>query len=171
MHGSEAWGAAEAVSLIARSLEIKGAVVDEDERESGRRETLNFGHTVAHAIELLTAYAVPHGDAVAIGMVAEAVVGERLGVTAPGTAARLRNALGAVGLPTRLPAAADPGAVVAAAHGDKKARRGAMRVSLLECIGRAARSQEGGWAFAVDDTTLRAALDESLVEGLHGASP
>ena len=73
-------------SLIRRSVEIKAAVVTEDEREAGRRSVLNAGHTVAHAIEQLSRFAVSHGDAVAIGLVAEAHLAESIGVATAGLA-------------------------------------------------------------------------------------
>ena len=64
--------------LIGRSVAIKARVVAADERETGPRAMLNAGHTVAHAVELVTGYAVPHGEAVAIGLVAECRLGEAL---------------------------------------------------------------------------------------------
>ena len=68
-----------AVHMIARSCEIKAAVVSQDEKESGLRRILNFGHTMAHAIEKETGYLrYNHGEAVAIGMVGAADISARL---------------------------------------------------------------------------------------------
>src|SRR5438309_9453966 len=90
---------------VSRSIEIKASVVTRDERESGVRKTLNFGHTIGHAIELCTGYTVLHGEAVATGMVYESIVAERLGFAEEGTAERVRRAVLAGGLPeVRLPA-------------------------------------------------------------------
>ena len=80
-------------ALVARSVRLKTEVVGEDERESGRRQILNFGHTLGHAIEAESNFLVPHGNAVALGMVLEALLGERIGVTRPGVAGRLTKAL------------------------------------------------------------------------------
>ena len=76
--------------LIRRSVEIKAEVVGEDERETGRRAILNAGHTVAHALEQATAYAIPHGEAVAIGLVAESRPRRAPG-RGPGRAQRARG--------------------------------------------------------------------------------
>jgi 3-dehydroquinate synthase len=78
------------VPVLARAVEIKAEVVSRDERESGVRMLLNFGHTLAHAIETLGGYrGLLHGEAVAIGMVYAAERSEALGFSPLGTAARL----------------------------------------------------------------------------------
>jgi 5-deoxy-5-amino-3-dehydroquinate synthase len=64
---------------IARCVEIKAEIVAGDERESGRRALLNYGHTLAHALEIETSYAVSHGEAVAVGLVYAAHLAHRLG--------------------------------------------------------------------------------------------
>ncbi len=156
------WTADELTSLIARSADIKADIVRRDPRESGRRQVLNAGHTVAHALERETGYALLHGEAVAIGLAVEAALGERLGITVPGTAAQLRDALGATGLPVRLPAGIAPAALVRAMRADKKGRGGRLGFALLAEVGRAAGDDHPGW------TTL---LDESTVVGLLGAVP
>ena len=71
------------LDLVARSVEIKADVVRRDEREGGIRKTLNFGHTVGHAIELASGYSLLHGEAVAIGMIYEGLIAERIGVAVP----------------------------------------------------------------------------------------
>src|ERR687898_1683797 len=65
--------------LVRRSVEIKAEVVSEDEREGGRRAILNAGHTVAHALEQASGYAIPHGEAVGLGHLAELELAVRLG--------------------------------------------------------------------------------------------
>ncbi len=92
------------VHLIRRSVEIKADVVSEDEREAGRRAILNAGHTVAHALEHVSAYTLAHGEAVALGLVAECALAERLALTPGGTRERVVAVLTALGLPVRLPA-------------------------------------------------------------------
>jgi 3-dehydroquinate synthase len=87
--------------LVRRSVAVKARVVAADEREAGERALLNYGHTVGHAVEALSSYETyRHGEAVAIGMVFAARLGERLGVSAPGLAERTVALLDAVGLPT-----------------------------------------------------------------------
>ena len=89
---------------IARACEIKAAVVAEDERERGTRMLLNFGHTLAHAVERLAGYRrVLHGEAVAMGMAFAARRSEELGQAPAGVAARLVALLERAGLPTELP--------------------------------------------------------------------
>jgi len=75
--------------LIRRSVEIKAAVVASDERESGPRAMLNAGHTVAHALEQVSGYQLPHGQAVGLGLLAECAMAERAGILPAGTGARV----------------------------------------------------------------------------------
>jgi 3-dehydroquinate synthase len=91
--------------LIKACVAIKAAIVQEDEFETtGRRAILNFGHTIGHAIEHAGMYSEwLHGEAISIGMVAEARLGEALQVTPQGTAKEVARHLGAAGLPTELP--------------------------------------------------------------------
>ena len=124
-------------SIILRSIEIKAGIVLQDEREGGIRRTLNFGHTLGHAIESESGYSLLHGEAVAIGMVLEALLGERLGITAPGTALRVREVVERAGLPHAIPGELDPNRILAATRTDKKARAGEVEYALISEIGRA----------------------------------
>lgn len=144
--------------VVTGSVAIKARVVSEDEREGGLRSLLNFGHTLGHAIEATTGYAVGHGQAVALGMVLEARLGERMGVTASGTAARLAAAVGRLGLPLRVPGGLDAEAVLASTRSDKKARAGRTRYVLLERPGVAAPGD--AWLHPVPDREVLAALRE-----------
>ena len=144
-------------ALIAESVAIKAAVVSRDEREAGLRQTLNFGHTIAHAIEQQFGYQMLHGDAVAIGMVVETEIAEQLGVAAPGTVHAVRRAVAAAGLPVLVPAPVNLEAVVAATHGDKKSRGGRARYALPIRIGAMAIG-DGAWSVAVQDHTVKRAL-------------
>ncbi|MGH7501071.1 MAG: 3-dehydroquinate synthase [Longimicrobiales bacterium] len=139
--------------LILRSVEIKAAFVSQDEREAGARAALNFGHTIGHAIEHLTRYAMPHGYAVAIGMVAEARLGEHEGVTAPGTVGLLERALASFGLPTAVPAGLAPESIAAATATDKKSRQARVRYALLARAGEVAGAG-GAWTQAVETDRL-----------------
>jgi len=122
-----------AADAIGRSVELKAAVVEQDEREGGLRQVLNFGHTLGHALEAAADFGVGHGTAVAEGMLLEAEIGERLGVTAPGTRARLADGLGRLGLP-ELPSL-QPDRVLGYLGLDKKARGGVPRYVLLRRLG------------------------------------
>lgn len=132
------WDSPEAEDLVARSIEIKGAIVARDERESGIRELLNAGHTLGHALEVVSGYQLAHGEAVAIGLVAETLVGERLGVSTRGTASRLRESLGVAGLPTTLPPGAALETILTAMQTDKKVRASVLRIPFVAEIGRMA---------------------------------
>ena len=129
----------DAERIVRTSAAHKAAVVDADEREGGLRATLNFGHTVGHAVEKVLGYGtLAHGEAVAIGMVAAAKLGEALGRTEPGTAARVEALLAKLSLPTRLAQAAegiDPAALADAARSDKKRDGDAIRFVFLDRIG------------------------------------
>ena len=76
--------------LVRRSVEIKAEVVSGDERETGRRAILNAGHTVAHALEQRDGLCLPHGEAVALGLVAECALAEELGLAPSGVAGGYR---------------------------------------------------------------------------------
>jgi 3-dehydroquinate synthase len=148
-----------ATELVARSVEIKAAVVTEDERERGRRKILNFGHTLGHAIEQLSGYALPHGEAVAVGMRLECRLAERIGVAASGTADAVDDALDRAGLPAGVPASMDAAAIVRLTRTDKKARGGAAEYALPAAVGRMAGA-ERGWGIAVEEAEVLALLRE-----------
>lgn len=110
--------------IVQRGSAVKAEIVSEDELESGRRALLNYGHTVGHAIESLTSYdTYRHGEAVALGMVFAARLGERMEVSEPGLADRTVAVLDGLGLPTR-GLRLDPGEVWDLMARDKKARNG-----------------------------------------------
>ena len=151
---------AAAVHLIRRSVEIKAGVVGADERESGLRKILNFGHTIGHAIEALSGYELLHGEAIAIGMIAEARLGEALGVTAEGTSERVRDALRRFGLPTVVPPEFATAEILAFTRLDKKARAGAVEYSLLERIGSVSPGA-GSYGIRAEDAMVSAAIEAS----------
>ena len=145
-------------AVVTGSVRIKAAVVAGDERESGRRAILNFGHTVAHALEKVTGYTLLHGEAVAIGMHIEARLGEALGITEPGTAASLQALLRGLGLPVSATEQSPERVVLAMAH-DKKARGGSVRFALLKRLGQAAVGDDGSWTFEAPLDLVARALD------------
>ncbi len=157
----------EAASLervVARSVELKSAVVSEDEREAGRREILNFGHTLGHAIEAACSFGVAHGTAVGCGMILEARLGAALDVTGPDVADRLEQVVGRVGLPTAIPDGAAPNDILTYLASDKKVRRGRTRFVLLSRIG-AVHFADGSWSQPVDEGAVSDLLNASVSEG------
>lgn len=122
---------------IERACQIKAEVVARDERESGVRMLLNFGHTLGHAIEALAHYrGVLHGEAVAIGMAFAAGRSEELGLAPPGTRERLAALLGRLGLPLEIPPH-PRSAYLRALRVDKKRQESRIRFVALRGIGRA----------------------------------
>jgi 3-dehydroquinate synthase len=124
--------------LVERAVRVKAAVVSADARESGLREVLNYGHTLAHAIERREDYRWRHGDAVAVGMVFAAALARRAGRLDAATADRHRSALADVGLPTSY----EPGAwpdLRAAMSLDKKTRGATLRFVVLDGLARPGR--------------------------------
>ena len=136
--------------LVLRSIEIKADVVARDEREAGVRKTLNFGHTLGHAIELCANYRLLHGEAVAAGMVLESLLAERAGIAERGTHDRVRSAVDAAGLPTVRPSNQPAPRLLAATRSDKKARGGAVEYALPRRVGEMAGA-ERGWACPIRD--------------------
>jgi 3-dehydroquinate synthase len=124
--------------LIPRNVAIKARVVGRDERESGVREILNFGHTFAHALESVTHYKrYQHGEAVAWGMMAAALLGHEIGTTQADDVSRIVSLVRRIGpLPPwpRVP----PRGLIASMRSDKKTRDGKLRFVLTSRIGKAA---------------------------------
>src|SRR5437867_8550742 len=146
--------------VVRRSVEIKAEVVAADEREAGRRAILNFGHTVAHAIEATAKFAVLHGEAVAIGMVYESRLAVALGIADRGTADRIRGLLERYQLPLELPDTATADGLMAAMQLDKKAREGAVRFALPRAIG-AMQCDGTSWTVAAPERVVREVLATS----------
>jgi 3-dehydroquinate synthase len=139
--------------IITRSVEIKADVVRSDWRESGVRKILNFGHTVGHAVEAASGYSLLHGEAVAVGMVAEAVAAERAGIAEGGTAEALRSALTAAGLWIALPQGLSAESVLQAARTDKKRRAGELEFAVPRRIGEMAGA-DSGWTVRLPEALI-----------------
>jgi len=127
--------------VVAACARRKARVVARDERETGARAALNFGHTVAHAIEALRGFALGHGDAVAIGMTVEARIAEDATGFPASDRDRMAALLDALGLPTTAPADLPAADLVEAAALDKKNRGGRLRLALPAAIGRMPRDR------------------------------
>jgi 3-dehydroquinate synthase len=131
---------------VVRSVEIKAAIVGEDEREAGRRALLNLGHTFGHAIEAELGFeeaALAHGEAVALGCCMAFRYSVRQGLCDAAEASRVEAVIAAAGLPTRLGEAGEfrADALLARMAGDKKAEGGGLTLILARGIGRAFTSK------------------------------
>jgi len=123
--------------VIPRCIQAKAAVVSRDERESGLREILNFGHTFAHAFETATGYRkYLHGEAVGWGMIAASRLSQRMSLLTPESATRIEKLVRRVGPLPSLPLA-KPSRLVEIMHADKKVRGGRLRLVLTRKIGTA----------------------------------
>jgi 3-dehydroquinate synthase len=132
--------------IVTKNVRIKAAVVTIDEKETGLRQILNYGHTVGHAVEVVSGFKLKHGQAVAIGMVAEAKISRRLGVLPSNNIERLEKLLVKAGLPTGIPELDNKKLMQAMAH-DKKVRRGRLTFALLKSIGEAFITSDVDTAF------------------------
>ncbi|HEU5008973.1 MAG TPA: 3-dehydroquinate synthase [Jatrophihabitantaceae bacterium] len=121
--------------LIERSVRIKADVVSEDLTEQGRREILNYGHTLGHAIERAERYRWRHGAAISIGLVYAAALGRLLGRLDDATADRHRSVLESLGLPTSYRPDAF-GSLLETMRVDKKARGNRIRFIVLDGLAR-----------------------------------
>ena len=128
-------------SQLARALEVKIRIVEQDPEEQSRRAVLNLGHTVGHGLERLSAYRLRHGEAVAIGIVAATRIAAAMGLAAPDLIGRIETGLGSWGLPVHCPPVSFPALWDAMAH-DKKRRGRSLRWVLPRAIGKATVDHE-----------------------------
>lgn len=144
----------ELMTIVLNSIRIKSNIVNQDEKESGLRKILNFGHTIGHAIESLsqeTDTPLLHGEAVSIGMVAEGRISQIIGLLSDEEYKILEQTIIQAGLPTEV-VAIDADKVLEKIKSDKKNIKGRTRFTLLESIGKAVINKE------VDESTIRKAL-------------
>lgn len=120
--------------VVFRSAKIKASVVAKDERDFSLRNILNYGHTIGHAIETVSDFRVPHGEAVALGMLAAARISTRLGILDKNEGQRLKEVIARAGLPTQIPALELQSLTRAMKH-DKKILQGKIRFILPRKIG------------------------------------
>lgn len=122
--------------ILARSCAIKKEVVEEDELENGPRMVLNFGHTIGHALEKISRYQLPHGEAVALGMVAETKIAVGRGMCKVKLLERIVNLFSALGLPTEIAEKETRQKITEVIELDKKARNGKVRFILPRKLGK-----------------------------------
>ncbi len=122
--------------IAEKNCEIKYSVVMKDEREASFRETLNLGHTVGRAIETVSDYRLLHGEAIAIGLLAECELSKSLGLMTEDEVIRVKKLLNKAGLSTDIPDYIDRRALVNKLYTDKKVRDGKLRFVLQDGIGK-----------------------------------
>lgn len=122
-------------SVVSRCCTIKTGIVERDERESGERKLLNFGHTIGHAVEKASNFSISHGRAVAIGMAAISRAAERFGLCAPGTAEEICQILLKYSLPIRTDIPTED--LCRAARSDKKRSGAGITVVIPAKLGAA----------------------------------
>ena len=146
-------------NLVLKSHEIKSSIVSKDKKEGDIRRILNFGHTVGHALELLMDYAIPHGEAVAIGMMVEGYLSVKMGYLKEDEYASIVDLLTRAGFDLRLDFEVD--ALIEKMQLDKKSFRGQVRFVLLQGIG-SAMEFDGAFCTSIEEEFLKKTLNELL---------
>ncbi len=141
--------------IAEENCKIKYHVVMKDERESGLREVLNLGHTVGRAIETVSDYQLLHGEAVSIGMVAEAKLAYRLGYVTEQERDAVIALLDKAELPIRIPEYIDRDALVKKLYTDKKVRDGKLRFVIQKGIGDIVEFEPGVFATPIEEQVAR----------------
>jgi shikimate kinase/3-dehydroquinate synthase len=122
--------------IVKRAMAVKIKIIEEDPYEKGFRAALNLGHTVGHAVELASKFKLRHGEAIAIGMAAEAKFAERIGVAKNGLSEEIASVLTRLGLPIRIPGELPRDKILDAMRVDKKKHAANIRFALPAEIGR-----------------------------------
>jgi len=139
--------------IVKTSCEIKGEVVENDEKESNLRKILNFGHTIGHGIEALSDFKITHGEAISIGMIAEGKIAIKLGLWNHDELTRLQNLIGSASLPTDIPQSTGIEKLIDVMKLDKKARGGEIEMTLPIKIGEMS-SINGNYGIKVDENFI-----------------
>lgn len=142
---------------IFESCRIKKEIVEQDEKEKGKRHLLNFGHTVGHALEILTHYSLSHGEAVAIGLLVESHIAVQLGRLSPISFDRIQKILMKYALPLQLPFKLPIQAILDAMILDKKSLNGKPRFVMIKEIG-SPLLHNSQYCFNVDEALLKHTL-------------
>ena len=146
--------------IAENNCQIKYKVVMQDERESGLREILNLGHTVGRAVETVSDYELLHGEAVAIGLVAQALLSESLGYMTGEQVARVIALLEKAGLPTSIPEYVNRDVLVQKLYTDKKVRSGKLRFVLQKGIGDVVEFTPGVYAKTIEEDAVREIIEK-----------
>lgn len=146
--------------VAMKNCEIKSNVVAKDEHESGLREVLNLGHTVGRAIETESNYKLLHGEAVSIGLVAQAKLSVMLGLLDVKSEKRLEALLKRSALPTKIPKDISVENLLKRLYTDKKVRDGKLRFVIMDRIGSIAVFSKDNWAKEIEEETIGKILSE-----------
>ena len=146
--------------ISEHNCRVKYNVVMKDERESGLREILNLGHTVGRAVETVSDYRLTHGEAVAIGLVAQARLGETLGYISHGNVERVTELCKRAGLPVSIPGYIDKKELVKKLYTDKKVRDGKLRFVFQKEIGEMVCFGENSYGLEIAEQQIAAIIDE-----------
>jgi 3-dehydroquinate synthase len=144
--------------IARKNCEIKYRVVLADEREGNLRQILNLGHTVGRAVETLSDYELLHGEAVAVGLVAQARIGHRLNFLSENELRRVESLCQAAGLPIEIPESITTEALLAKLYTDKKVRNGRIRFVFQDGIGGVRRFEGGSYSLPLDEELIRGTL-------------
>lgn len=146
--------------IAEKNCRIKYEVVKQDEREANLRQILNLGHTVGRAIETLSNYSLLHGEAVAIGLVMQVKIGEKLGYITKEEVERVIDLTRKAGLPTELPDTMTTEEVVQKLYTDKKVRKGKIRFVFQDGIGNVKQYEDGNYSIALEEEFIRKTIEE-----------
>jgi 3-dehydroquinate synthase len=144
--------------IIKSNVAIKAFVVEEDEKETNLRKILNFGHTIGHAIELLSNYKMGHGECVAIGMAVEACIAYLMKYMAESDYIKIKECIKSFGLPCKIPGDIKASDIIKATTMDKKAQKGKAKYVLPALIG-FMYEEEGKYAVDVDEDVVNEAIE------------
>jgi 3-dehydroquinate synthase len=144
-------GEKELAEIIEKASGIKAAIVSKDEKESGERTILNYGHTIGHAIETIENYRISHGEAVALGMVCEGKISNTLGLLSAADLKKQIELIRLIGLPVNYCGNTDK--LIEIMRRDKKAQAGNPHFVLPIKIG-AVKNEENKFAFAVKENII-----------------
>lgn len=122
--------------IVKRAMAVKIKIIEDDPYEKGIRAALNLGHTVGHAVELVSGFTLSHGESVAIGMVVEAAYAARVGLASRSAVEAIESTLEKLGLPTRIPDGMSHEAIIRAMKVDKKKNAESIRFALPAEIGK-----------------------------------
>jgi 3-dehydroquinate synthetase len=122
--------------IVKRAMAVKIKVIEEDPYEKGIRATLNLGHTVGHAVELVSGFELRHGEAIAIGTVAEVKYAEQIGIAKKGLVDEISSVFSGLGLPVEIPVNMSREKIVNAMRMDKKKNAKVIRFALPAEIGK-----------------------------------
>ncbi|MDJ0652338.1 MAG: 3-dehydroquinate synthase [Simkaniaceae bacterium] len=143
--------------LISQSIKIKKKIIERDVKETGERRILNFGHTIAHAIEVLEGYTLSHGEAIAIGMVVEAFIAHKMQTVTASDFNAIYQLIGKMGFALKISEKVSTAAMKKTIMRDKKAEKGIPRFVILDGIGKVHRFKGSYCSTAKSDI-----LDEAL---------